>query len=80
LTDLPRNPDRRLDTVGYYCPIPVIRTGRVVDEMKPGETLEIVSDDRGALADIPDWCASRGHDYLGRRDEDGEYHLYIRKR
>ena len=73
-------PDRRLDTVGFYCPIPVIRTSRTMDEMKPGQILEIVSDDRGSLVDIPDWCASHGHDYLDHRDEGGEYHLYIRKR
>lgn len=73
-------PDRFLDTVGTYCPIPVIRTSRAVDEMEPGEILEIVSDDRGALADIPDWCASHGHDFLESREESGEYHLFIRKR
>jgi TusA-related sulfurtransferase len=80
LTKASLKPNRLLDTVGYYCPIPVIRASRAVDEMKPGEILEIVSDDRGVLVDLPDWCASHGHEYLECRDEDGEYHLFLRKR
>ncbi len=68
-----------LDTRGSYCPIPVIRTARRVEDMTVGEVLELLSDDRGVLADIPDWCLSHGHTYLGHRQESGWYCLYLRK-
>ncbi len=72
-------PHRVLDVLGYFCPIPVIRTSRAVGEMAPGQVLEILSDDRGVLADIPDWCAAHGHHYLGHRAEGRAYRLLVRK-
>ena len=78
MTGLPR-PDRVLDTVGTFCPIPVIRTGRAVAEMQADQVLELVADDRGVLVDIPDWCTGHGHVYLGHRREGPVYHLFVRK-
>lgn len=72
-------PDRILDTLGTYCPIPVLRTARILAEMKSGEILELLSDDRGVLTDIPDWCHGHGHQYLGCREEARAYRLSIRK-
>ncbi len=72
-------PDRTLDTLGTYCPIPVLRTARMLAQMNGGQILELLSDDRGVLADIPDWCRGHGHEYLGCREEARLYRLYIRK-
>ena len=72
-------PDAVVDAVGLFCPLPVIRTGEAVTEMRPGEVLELIADDRGVLADIPDWCVGHGHGYLGHRTEGRIYHLFIRK-
>jgi TusA-related sulfurtransferase len=76
---IPGKADRRLDTLGYYCPIPLIRTSQAIQAMESGDVLELVSDDRGVLADIPDWCTGHGHDYLGHRQVGTTYRLYIRK-
>ena len=72
--------DRRLDTVGLYCPVPIIRTAEMIRRIDPGQILEIVSDDRVILIDMPAWCRSTGNDFLGSRREGEEYYLYIRKR
>lgn len=45
-------PDRRLDCVGLYCPEPVFKTRLELDEMKVGETLEVLADDPAAESDI----------------------------
>jgi TusA-related sulfurtransferase len=71
--------DAVLDTVGFYCPIPIIKTAAKVREMASGEILEVLSDDRVILVDMPAWCRSAGHDYLGDREEGGEIHLFLRK-
>ena len=71
--------DRTLDTLGTYCPIPVLRTASTLAEMNDGQVLELLSDDRGVLADIPDWCRGHGHEYLGCREENRLYRLFIRK-
>jgi len=51
----------------------------MLGEMSGGQILELLSDDRGVLVDIPDWCRGHGHEYLGCREEARHYRLYIRK-
>lgn len=45
-------PDKALDCFGLYCPEPVFRTRMELDEMKIGETLEVLADDPAAEEDI----------------------------
>lgn len=68
-----------IDTVGLYCPIPIIKTSERIADMAPGDILEVVSDDRVILIDMPSWCLSNGHSYLGYRDEPGQWRLFVRK-
>lgn len=75
----PLEADERIDTVGLYCPVPIIRTAERIKRMETGRTLEVLSDDRVILVDLPAWCRSTGHDYLGHRQDQGEYHLFVRK-
>jgi tRNA 2-thiouridine synthesizing protein A len=72
-------PDVRLDTVGLYCPVPIIKTQARIRSMLPGQVLEVASDDRVILLDMPAWCRSTGHEYLGAREAAGEILLYVRK-
>ena len=72
-------PDRVLDTVGFYCPVPIIKTSAAVRTMAAGQVLEVVSDDRVILVDMPAWCVSAGHEYVGHFEEEGEVHLFLRK-
>jgi len=77
--DAVARPDAVLDTVGLYCPVPIIRTAERMKRLGPGETLEVQSDDRVILVDMPAWCRSMGHEYLGSRQVGDEYRLYVRK-
>lgn len=72
--------DAQLDCLGLYCPLPIIQTMEKVHELAEGEILEILSDDRGIVSDMPAWCKSTGHEFLGIEEHDGEYHVFIRKR
>ena len=75
----PVDADENLDTVGLYCPIPIIKTAERVKRMEAGRTLGILSDDQVILIDMPAWCRSTGHEYLGYRQEGEEYRLFVRK-
>ncbi|HEU4402979.1 MAG TPA: sulfurtransferase TusA family protein [Candidatus Polarisedimenticolia bacterium] len=72
-------PDAVLDAVGLYCPVPIIRTSERLKRLEAGAILEILSDDRVILIDMPAWCRSTGNEYLGSRQEGSEYHLFVRK-
>jgi len=72
--------DSILDTVGLYCPVPIIKTAERIEKLEPGQTLEILSDDRVVLIDMPAWCLSHGHAYLGFRESGAQWRLFVRKK
>jgi tRNA 2-thiouridine synthesizing protein A len=72
--------DYIIDTVGRYCPVPIIETANKIKEMKAGETLTIVSDDPGIKNDMPNWCKMTGNEFLGMSEEGSEIKVYIRKK
>ena len=71
--------DEVLDVLGLYCPIPIIRTADRIRMMETGRILEVISDDRVVLLDMPAWCRSHGQEYLGFREEAGAWRLFVRK-
>jgi TusA-related sulfurtransferase len=71
--------DQTLDCMGLYCPMPIVRTAEKCKELKSGEVLEVVADDKGIKLDMPAWCEATGHEYLGMEEEDGEIRVYVRK-
>jgi len=75
----PVEADEVLDTVGLYCPIPIIKTAERIKRMRAGQVLEVQSDDRVILIDMPAWCRSTGHEYLGHRRQGSEFRLFVRK-
>ena len=45
--------DVKLDTLGYFCPMPIIMTLKKIKELKLGQVLEVVSDDEGIKKELP---------------------------
>ncbi len=72
--------ERKVDCVGLYCPMPIVKTSQEIEKMEEGEVLEVIADDRGILNDMPAWCAKTGHEFLGIEERDGEFHAFVRKR
>lgn len=73
-------PSLQVDAVGLLCPIPVTRTAKAMKSLTPGEILELSADDRVVLIDVPNWCLSWRHAYLGFTEEpSGILHLFVRK-
>lgn len=46
-----------LDVKGASCPMPVVKTKQAVDELGPGEVLEVLSTDAGSVSDIDGWAS-----------------------
>ncbi len=71
--------DRSLDCMGLYCPMPIVKTAQRIKEFKTGEVLEVVADDKGIKLDMPAWCKTTGHEFLGMEEKDGEIHVFVKK-
>jgi len=72
--------DETVDCVGLYCPVPIVHTAKKIKEMKPGQVLEVLADDKGITQDMPSWCKTTGNECLGVEAKDGIYHAYVRKK
>ena len=72
-------PDRTLDTVGLFCPVPIIKTAKAMKEMHAGEVLLLVSDDRGILVDLPAWCRMAKEELLEMVEEGSIVRALVRK-
>jgi len=71
--------DQTLDCIGFYCPLPIVKTVAKMKDLKVGEILEMVGDDKGILKDMPAWCDATGHEFLGTEEEGEEIKTYIKK-
>ncbi len=71
--------DQSLDCTGLYCPMPIVKTMQKIKQLKTGEVLEVVADDKGIKLDMPAWCEATGHEFLGIEGENGEIRVYVKK-
>jgi TusA-related sulfurtransferase len=71
--------DNTLDTLGLFCPLPIILTSKKIKEMQVGEVLEVLSDDIGIKKDMPIWCRDSGNDLIHLSEERALFKCYIRK-
>jgi len=68
-----------LDVTGLLCPIPVLRTRRVLDDMHPGQKLVVKASDPASVQDMPAFCKMTGHTLRMARVEDGIFIFEIEK-
>ena len=71
--------DITIDCMGLYCPMPIVNTTRQMKAMQPGQVLEVMADDEGIKQDMPNWAKMTGNEFLGIEEEDGKYHVFVRK-
>jgi TusA-related sulfurtransferase len=74
-------PVESLDCVGLFCPQPLFQTREAIDGIKPGEILEMLSDDPAAEEDIKRFAKRTGNTLLVfERLEDGVQRFLIKKK
>jgi len=71
--------DAILDTLGLYCPMPIVKTAEKIKDIEIGQVLEVISDDEGIKEDMPAWCKRTGNECLRIEEREGEYRVYIKK-
>ena len=71
--------DQSLDCVGLYCPMPIVKTAEKIKQLRQGEVLEVLADDKGIKLDMPAWCQATGHEFLGAEEEGNKIKVYVKK-
>ncbi len=71
--------DKTLDATGKKCPMPVLMAKKELKKMAPGQVLELISDDKGALKDIPALLNKIGDELLETKEEGTKITFIIKK-
>jgi len=72
--------DKTLDVCGEVCPMPVLRTKRALEEMRAGETLEVIVDYPPSKENVRRLALSEGNEVLEIKEEGNLIKILIRKR
>ncbi len=70
---------RTIDARGSYCPGPLMELIRGIREAQVGETLAVLSSDRGSKVDIPKWVEKAGHRLVALETRDGYDEIVVQK-
>jgi TusA-related sulfurtransferase len=61
----------RIDAVGLFCPVPIVKLKQAMDKLKSKEIIEVLADDPGFPEDVIAWCKET-HNRLISLDEGDE--------
>ena len=75
------SPNAVLDMRGATCPGPIIEAKKLLNGMRKGEVLQLISDCPGIRADVRSWSKATGLELADARERaPGEFQFQIRKR
>jgi len=75
------SPNAVLDVRGATCPGPIVEAKKLLNGMRKGEVLQLVSDCPGIRADVHSWVKATSLELADTQESArGEYRFYIRKR
>jgi TusA-related sulfurtransferase len=72
-------PDKTLDCLGLFCPMPILKTREALKALAPGKVLEMTSDDPASEADMKSWSARTGHALVEIEKNGPVFRFLVRK-
>lgn len=70
---------KNIDCRGLSCPEPILHTKIAIKDLSPGDILEVLATDPGAVDDITSWSQSTGNLLIEQDVKDGVYRFLIKK-
>ena len=74
-----REPEQSMDLRGTPCPMNWVKAKLRLEEMAPGQVLEIVLDDGDAIRNVPGSVKAEGHRILRVTPDEGCFRLLIER-
>ena len=69
----------KLDATGLNCPMPILRSKKMLSKMSSGDVLYVVATDSGSVKDFDAFCNQTGNKLLDSSEDNGVYHYYLQK-
>ncbi len=71
--------DITVDVCGEVCPMPVLKTKKALEGMKPGEVLEVIVDYPPSRENVQRFATSEGNEILGVEEEGNKIKILVKK-
>lgn len=68
-----------LDAKGLNCPLPILKTKKMLKTLNGGDILEIVATDPGSVADFSAFCNQTGNQLVSSSREGDIYKFEIKR-
>tara|TARA_B100000579_G_scaffold349000_1_gene302441 strand:- start:64 stop:294 length:231 start_codon:yes stop_codon:yes gene_type:complete len=70
-------PTHKLDVLGHYCPVPVSKARKALNDLNHGDVLLVVADDPETMHDMPLLVERLGHHLVDVLKASGEFRFII---
>lgn len=71
--------DKELDARGLNCPLPILRTKKMLNELTSGQVLQVKATDPGSVKDMQAFANQTGNHLVASSENAGEYVFLLRK-
>lgn len=71
---------KELDTRGLNCPLPILKTKKMLAEMQSGEVLRVVSTDPGSMRDFQAFARQTGNELVEQINAGAEFVHVLKRR
>ncbi len=68
-----------LNLTGLSCPMPIVKVSKAIKEVKPGEIIDALTSDPGALTDFPAWARTSGNEIIKTETEGENTRFFIKR-
>jgi tRNA 2-thiouridine synthesizing protein A len=71
--------DQLLDAKGLNCPLPILKTKKMLQTLEAGQILEVLATDPGSVKDFAAFCRTTGNEIVEQSEGEGVFKFLIKK-
>lgn len=79
MTQIQTAATHEIDVSKLMCPMPIIKVGKLMNDLSPGEVLKVSANDESTLKDMSAYCARTGNELIEHINNENELTFFIRK-
>ena len=73
--------DKEVDARGLNCPLPILRTKKMLAEMQSGQVVRVLATDPGAVKDFQAFARQTGNELVGQGETaDKAFEFFLKRK
>ncbi|TBL76376.1 sulfurtransferase TusA family protein [Paenibacillus thalictri] len=68
-----------VDAKGLACPMPIVKAKKAMDSLESGQTMELLTTDKGSMNDFRAWVKMTKHELIEAKEQNGVFIFIVKK-